>query len=257
VPGSISSLFSDSDVIYENNLMSPMTILRLARLSLLARVVAKSPPLVMELAYATCSYQRSWAATAHGDLAWVAAINSKFAHCQFFTFPEWVSFLSLDTSLKGKELKRTCKYKFANVVSSGCLDIKVSGLETAFLCSLCEFKTDSSQKLSLHMFSKHGVKDDIRLYVDGAHCHICLIQFHKRENVLNHLRRGRTPCRRQALLRGPRLSTEEADAIDLSLRSAYVKLHKKGLRRHALVGPCVQLHGPKLPPLFGPVQPRP
>jgi len=254
VPGSITSLFSDADVIYDNNLMSPMTMLKLARLSLLLRVVAKSPPLVLELAIATCNFKKSWAATTHGDLAWVAAINSKFTPCQFFSFPEWVQFLSSDPSLKGREVKRTCKSKFANVVVNGCPSVQVAGLESAFPCSHCGYRANSTQQLSLHLFSKHAIKDSIRLYVKGTRCHICLIDFHKHENVLNHVRRGRTPCRRQALLYGPLLSTEEADARDLTIRCSNVKLQRKGLRRHALAGPHVQLCGPRLVTLCGPVQ---
>ena len=49
------------------------------------------------------------------------------------------------------------------------------------------------------------------------------------------------------------MTNEEADAVDLSLRDHYVKLQKKGLRRHALKEPHVQLRGPRLPLYYGPV----
>ncbi len=75
-----------------------------------------------------------------------------------------------------------------------------------------------------------------------------------RENLLNHIRRGRTLCKTQALLRGPLLSNSEADEIDLELRPYYKDQHRRGLRRHALEAPCVRVCGPLRRRLFGPVR---
>ncbi len=55
-------------------------------------------------------------------------------------------------------------------------------------------------------------------YVSGTRCHICLKEFWVRESLLNHIRRGRTPCKLQALLLGPLLTECEADEVDLELR---------------------------------------
>ena len=75
-----------------------------------------------------------------------------------------------------------------------------------------------------------------------------------RESALNHIRRGRTPCRRQAILRGPLLSNLEADGIDLELRSFYRDQHRRGLRRHSSTAPCVRASGPLPHKLVGPVR---
>ncbi len=110
--------------------------------------------------------------------------------------------------------------------------------------------------MALHLFKHHGVKDPIRMYVSGTRCPICLIEFWQREVLLNHVRRGRTPCKRQVLLRGPVLSLAQADAIDLELRAFFQKQHRRGLRRHAVEAPCIRTHGPKLKILVGPVRMR-
>ena len=104
------------------------------------------------------------------------------------------------------------------------------------------------------MFRHHGVKGSIRLYVDGTRCRICLTEFWQREVLLNHIRRGRTPCKRQVVLRGPVLTTVQADEMDLELRSFYQRQHRRGLRRHAVEAPCIRVQGPKMCFIFGPVR---
>ena len=78
-------------------------------------------------------------------------------------------------------------------------------------------------------------------------------EFRQRENVLNHVRNGKTACRQQLLLGRPVLTAGEADALDVSLRDHNRALSRKGLRRHAKDAPCVRLSGPL--PLFrhGPI----
>ncbi len=73
-------------------------------------------------------------------------------------------------------------------------------------------------------------------------------------NVLNHARRGRTPCKRQLLLAGPCLAEEQADAMDQSQCELNRSLHRRGLRRHALDAPSVRVFGPKVATKVGPVQ---
>ncbi len=106
----------------------------------------------------------------------------------------------------------------------------------------------------LHLFKSHGIKDPIRRYVHSTRCHICHKESWKRENLLNHIRRGRTPCKTQVLLRTPLLSEKEADDIDEALRPLYRDLHHRGLHRHALEAPCVRVCGPLRKRLSGPVR---
>ncbi len=121
-------------------------------------------------------------------------------------------------------------------------------------CEHCSFGCDSVQQLALHLFKHHGIKDDIRLYVSGTRCPICLTEFWQREVLLNHIKRGRTPCKRQVMLRGPVLTVAQADEIELALRPFYKKQHNRGKRRHAVEAPCVRAHGPKLKFILGPVR---
>ena len=110
--------------------------------------------------------------------------------------------------------------------------------------------------MALHLFKHHGVKDNIRLYVSGTRCPICLTEFWQREVLLNHTRRGRTPCKRQVMLRGPVLTVSQADEIDLELRPFFQQQHHRGQRRHAVKAPCVRAQGPKMKFIYGPVRIR-
>ena len=143
----------------------------------------------------------------------------------------------------------------ANICTRWVESPALSGLSVPLMCHMFGHAESTTQKLKLHMFRKHCIKDIIRLYVDSTHCPVCLKQFSERECLLNHVKRGRTPCKQQLLLRGPRLTHEEADAIDLDLRQHFCILQRQGLRRHAKTMPCMQLRGPRLPTLYGPVQP--
>ncbi len=114
-------------------------------------------------------------------------------------------------------IRKFCTSPWANV-SIHKNAIRVVGLSHAHFCERCTYGCDSDQQLALHMFKHHGVKGSIRLYVNGTRRRICLTEFWQREVLLNHIRRGRTPCKRQVLLRGPVLTSGQADELDLELR---------------------------------------
>ncbi len=132
--------------------------------------------------------------------------------------------------------------------------IRVVGLNHTHRCERCSYGCDSNQQMALHLFKHHGIKDIIRTYVSGTRCPVCLKEFWQREVLLNHVRRGRTPCKRQVMLRGPVLSLSQADELDLELRSFYQRQHRRGLRRHAVEAPCIREHGPKMRFIAHPVQ---
>ena len=145
-------------------------------------------------------------------------------------------------------------YIYMANISTHRANINVVGLNHTHFCTLCEYGCDSNQQLETHQFKHHGVKDRIRLYVSGTRCPICLKEFWQREVYLNHIKRGRTPCRRQVVLRGPVLTEAQAAEIDSELRPFCCKQQRRGLRRHAVECPCIRVHGPKMRFIYGPVR---
>ena len=104
------------------------------------------------------------------------------------------------------------------------------------------------------MFSKHGIKSDMRRYVPFTYCLVCLREFEQRELCLNHVRYRSKVCRNNLLIRGPVLSREEAQALDDECKPRNRKLHAAGRRRHHVEMPSFYRSGPLLPILLAPGQ---
>ena len=150
-------------------------------------------------------------------------------------------------------IRKCCTSPWANV-SIHKNAIRVVGLNHTHFCERCSYGCDSDRQLALHMFKHHGVKDRIMLYVHGTRCRTCLVEFWRREVLLNHIRRGRTRCKRQVLLRGLVLTVAQVDEVDLESRPFFQDQHRRGLRRHAVEAPCARVHGPLMRCISGPVR---
>ena len=147
-----------------------------------------------------------------------------------------------------KETKKFARTRFANIspideVAKPCAQDGCS-----FECDLCEYSCSTFQRLSLHKFKRHGIKNIWRLYVGSfTHCNVCLKQFWTRERLLNHVRYRSKICKHNLQLRGPVCDIETAEALDSADAETNADLYRKGLRRHNVDDPVVQLSGPVLP----------
>ena len=136
------------------------------------------------------------------------------------------------------------KSPFANLSVSWDNDKTVLPLGRHLLCDQCPLQFSSDQAVALHKFKAHGLKNQMRLFVEGSHCPACFKQFWTRERIANHIRYRSHVCRHNILLRGPCLSVEQADQLDIEERGAHAGLQRKGKRRHSAELPVVRLHGP-------------
>ncbi len=212
----------------------------MSRLLLFVRIVRKNPPVVLNLLLQATFGKDSWAACLQHDLKWLA-VSEKFRLCSDFSLVQWVGFFRSHAE-SANSIRKHCTSPWANI-STHNTAIRIVGLNHTHRCERCSYGCDSDQQMALHMFKHHGVKDNIRLYVSGTRCPICLTEFWQREVLLNHTRRGRTPCKRQVMLRGPVLTVSQADEIDLELRPFFQQQHHRGQRRHAVKAPCVRAQG--------------
>ena len=252
-PCSVNAMVSDDDILFNNSLMYPYTFIRMNRLFLFVRISRKNPPFVCTLLQRATASEGSWIACLLQDLRWLA-VSDHFSACGSFTIENWMGYFQTHPK-SAKAIQRFCASPWANI-STHRANINVVGLNHTHSCGLCPYKCDSNQQLELHQFKHHGVKNPIRLFVDGTRCPICLKEFWQREVYLNHVKRGRTPCRRQLVMRGPVLTVAQADEIDLALKPFYCKQSRRGLRRHAVEKPCIRVAGPKQLLKLGPVHPN-
>ena len=250
-PKHVDTLFSDDDIIYNNSLILPHNMIRLARMSLLCRAVKKRCSAVLDLINVMPMREGSWCFSVFQDLQW-ASSDDKFSSCRDFSLVQWIGYMEANP-LCNKAIKKHCASPWANVYIGREKARKDPEAEYAFACTKCLYKCDTWHHLATHASSSHGKKDPIRMYLPTNVCPICLTGFSNREGVLEHARRGRTPCKRQLILMGPVLTEQQADAIDFSLRAYYRDRHRKGQRRHKAETPCVRAFGPPTPRVVGPV----
>ncbi len=77
-----------------------------------------------------------------------------------------------------------------------------------------------------------------------VHCCVCMVNFHSRERLLNHLRYRSEVCKINLVLQRHPMSSDDADKIDEKLRPKHVKMHAKGDRRYYGHLPASRLDGP-------------
>ena len=171
--------------------MYPYTLIRMSRLLLFVRIGRKNRPFVLTLLLQATFGKESWVACLQQDLAWLA-VSEKFRSCAAFSLDQWIGFFNSHPE-SAKSIRRFCASPWSNISTHNAAT-RIVGLNHTHLCERCSYGCDSDQQLALHLFKHHGVKDPIRMYVSGTRCPICLIEFWQREVLLNHVRRGRTPC---------------------------------------------------------------
>ena len=103
------------------------------------------------------------------------------------------------------------------------------------------------QRMAVHRRVVHSHVDPVDLLVDGVHCPVCMLYFHNRIRLLNHLKYRSSVCRLNLMLAGPLISPERALELDRESRSLRRELYAKGLRAHSALAPVLRLQGP-LPP---------
>ena len=87
-----------------------------------------------------------------------------------------------------------------------------------------------------------------------THCIICLMEFHTKERLLNHLRYRSYLCYINTMHRGTKISRETADRIDHDCRLYYRDLGKSGKKRSLAVDPSIRIQGPLVLPSIAPLE---
>ena len=83
-----------------------------------------------------------------------------------------------------------------------------------YQCEICGQVELTLKDINTHRFLEHIIKDVCELYVDTSTCPVCLVCFHTRERVLNHIRYKSSKCRNLIFDRGPILTKQQADDIN-------------------------------------------
>jgi len=241
----VAAMFNDDDIVYAHGFLCPRTILRMRRLLLFVRVVAKCPPFLLELIAAQCKLKKGWASSLASDLRWLCT-STKFAECTGWDISQWAEYVQAHPKVSAKQISAFCKSPFANICAQWAVSPVLQAFAQPIACTACGRISKSSQAHSVHMFRSHGIKCMFRRYIPHTHCLVCLREFWSRERCLNHAKKSKV-CRSNLLLLGPCLSQEEADALDQDCKVRNRELHAAGRRRHATDLSSVRLQGPLQP----------
>ena len=210
------------------------------------RIIVKSPPHIYTLIEATQQFPHGWAGALHGDLKWLAT-SDKFSECSNFSLGDWFRHVAKNSKPSFAAMRKFCKSPFANVVTQWATTPSLKVYAEPIECPYCNSKQYSKQSFDLHVFKAHGVKCSIRRYVNETHCLVCLKELWTRERCLNHIRYRSKVCLANSILRGPLLTSEEANALDDDCKALNCSLYRAGKRRHFASTPAIRLAGPLLP----------
>ncbi len=82
-PTYVSDMYNDDEIIYNNSVLYPNTLIRMNRLLLLVRIVWKNHPFIVNFLSQATFGEKSWAACLKDDLTWLA-FSEKFRACAPF-----------------------------------------------------------------------------------------------------------------------------------------------------------------------------
>ena len=136
---------------------------------------------------------------------------------------EWEQFVRRRSVQWGQLIKAFLKvaaerpeeYRAVASRARGLADGDESASDSEYLCWRCGETWVTMRSLKLHVLHKHGVRSDMRTFVAGSACPVCLRDFGTRPRVVHHLTYAASHCR-LVVLRGdvPRQSAEVIEAAD-------------------------------------------
>ena len=135
-------MFNDDDIIYKYSFMCPRTILRLSRLSLFMRILAKAPAF-------QSSFKKGWVASLVADFQWLSCFP-QFSECSGWNFQQWKEHSSAEPKSMAKLIKKVCKSPFANICAQWAVSSVLQAFSQPIVCDICCKVSKSLQAHSVH-----------------------------------------------------------------------------------------------------------
>ena len=106
-----------------------------------------------------------------------------------------------------------------------------SGVSAAFCCGPCTASFSSAKSLYLHDQSRHGRRNEMRLYAPASGvCPVCQVQLCTRMRLMKHLTdKRRTACSSVIQKLVPPMSAEEVRVLDERDRASRASARNSGL----------------------------
>ena len=155
----------------------------------------------------------SWLGQVIGDLQWLRDRASLGLPDPNEGLLAWHDFL-----FSKHTVKRCCNIALVADLNVQCSPCQQPNDESAEIvshpCKLCPRVLGSAAALGAHMCSQHGEKNELRRYVWGSTCPICLMHFHTRPRLLHHLKCRSKLCPVLLVSHYPPMPIDETSALD-------------------------------------------
>ena len=215
------------------------------------RCVLRQSPDLLKLVFAGRQAKRSWLAGLMVDLSFLADNGEQFSELRGASWKQWVAVILGRPLAMKAAVRKFLMNPLINEQNSWAKARHTRQLGTSQSCCDCGAAFASLQALSVHRARKHGWRNDVRIHVDTTFCTVCLLEFHARNRVVNHLAYGSPTCLANLLSRGPVISWEVANGLDDEERAGEGRNRSAGWGRAKALAPCCRLAGPLLPVVFG------
>jgi len=240
---------TDADLLINYKLISPSNLLRLSRVLVFIRMIAKQVKCLLDMVLIMSSLSTGWAHDVFTDIRWMA-VHEEFREFIDMDNAHIVAAISSNTKKYANAVRRFFTTPFYNIPPD-CVEHGKRGVDhcTTYECPECGVRMPTQQQLNTHMKSKHQIRNPIAMYINTTYCPICLGEFHTRECILNHVRYRAHACRAALLLMGPVLTREQAEEYAQEEAKSNRKLYANALKRYHKHSMHVKLQGP-LPLLY-------
>ena len=111
-------------------------------------------------------------------------------------------------------------------------------------CSECDRGFHCKRGPASHQFKIHGKRSAWRKYLHDTFCPACLVQFHTRERLLQHVAHNRPACGELILRTIDPMSEEQAEYLDSQALILTRSRRKSGRYTEFAEVPCFRMSGP-------------
>ena len=245
---------NDQEIIRKYNLVNPSVLLSLARLQLFARIFKKDVQALVELIRFHQPKGTSWMAALRDDFKWFSSHES-YQDKHDFTINQWINEVRSDPKQFISTVRKYSSTPYANLHAFRASDVPdvvtvaapvvIIPCHRCHLCDHLPFATH--QQVMLHLFVEHQVKNLVHSRVTTTFCEICLLQFHTRTRLIEHIKghKGRgTICLNNYFDIPPvydAIQLAEIDAVEATKNRA---LSAAAHRMHYAQFPVYSLPGP-------------
>eukprot|EP00973_Karenia_brevis_P055344 7694806-Karenia_brevis.AAC.1 len=146
---------SEDDLVRATGAVVPKNLVRLQRFMLLIRLLRCESVIVLAVIAAAYGSHRSWLATIHVDLKWLASRCPKLEECSQYSLQEWLALIAAKPSF----FKAHCHqviFDYENNLKHAWVSTKAEReLGIQHVCE-CGAVFQSKQQYALHAFKRHG-----------------------------------------------------------------------------------------------------